>query len=468
MRDYVVAAVFLAFYSLLAAQQAPPPGGNAAPSGPVLAPNGPGVAFQFTKIDNDVLAEANAVDARYEKKGLVMQDPGLQKYLDTVGAQVLANRPVPENVTFRFRAVRDPMVNAFALPNGSVYVTTGLLALLENEAQLAGVLGHETGHVFERHSYLENRSERKKALTLNIIQIVAAAAPVGPNLSTGMQVFGAAVMAGADISSIVLVASVYGYSREMERQADGDGLAAMTASGYDPHAMARSFELLDQDSKLEFEPFDSFYHDHPKLKDRQAAAAEFASAHTPADARVGGEKEYLAAVSPAIVYDISMNMECRRARTAVARAGRMTAMFPDDPKYQTLLGDAYRALGAKAATPSEEELTHHGQAEHRKVYFKMTEPEEEKVLLEKPEGQAELQNHREKAEQLLLSVVKTHPDYAPAYRDLGFLYEDESRYPDAAGQYHHYLDLVAATSLDHLRIERRLAEVEKLPVPQTH
>src|SRR5208283_1129029 len=188
----------------------------------------------------------------------------------------------------------------------------------------------------------------------------------------------------------------------------------------------------------------------------------------PGDARVGDEKEYLAAVSSAIAYDITANMESRRARTAVTRASKMAAIFPDDPRYQVLLGDAYRALGARTATPNDEELTRHGQGEHRKEYFNMTEQEEERRLLEKPEGQSQLHDHQDKAEQVLASVVKNHPDYAPAYRDLGFLYEDQSRYADAAGEYQHYLDLVASTSLDHMRIERRLAALQKLQPLTSH
>jgi len=81
----------------------------------------------------------------------VLHDPDLQAYIDAAGNRVLGDRPVPEKVTYRFLVLRDPMVNAFALPNGSVYITTGLLALLENEAQLAGVLGHEAAHIYERH-----------------------------------------------------------------------------------------------------------------------------------------------------------------------------------------------------------------------------------------------------------------------------------------------------------------------------
>ena len=71
--------------------------------------------------------------------------------------------------------LRDPIPNAFALANGSIYVNSGLLAVLENEAQLASVIAHEQTHVLNRHPYLENRSYRKKSVAANILAGVGGA-----------------------------------------------------------------------------------------------------------------------------------------------------------------------------------------------------------------------------------------------------------------------------------------------------
>ena len=469
MFKHLLTSLLLGCCSLLFAQQAPSISTAAIPSADsVQVPSGPGQGFAFTKIDTDLLDEANAVDALYEKKGLVMHDPALQAFLDSVGKRVLANRPIPENVAFRFRALRDPMVNAFALPNGSIYVTTGLLALLENEAQLAGILGHETSHVFERHTYLENRSVRKKALTINILEIVASAAPVGGNLSQSVQIFGASVQLAAMIGSDVIVATIYGYSRDMERQADSDGIAAMTAASYDPSAMARSFELLDHDSSLEYEPIQGFYRDHPKLSERREFAMQFSSAHRAGALVTGDPKTYLDNVSAAICYEIGADLSSRRERTAVDRATRLSATFPDNPKYKVLLADSYRALGAKTTAPTDEERTRHGQAEHRKEYFSMTPEEEQNKIREKPEGQAALHDNEVLAEQLYTSVIQSNPSYAAAHSGLGFLFEQEGKYNEAAIEYQTYLQMESGTSMDHLRIQRRLASVQKLAGLQGH
>jgi Zn-dependent protease with chaperone function len=403
MRKYILSLLSLVVCSLLSSQQAPSISTAALPSADsVQVPSGPGQGFAFTKIDNDLFDEANAVDALYEKKGLVMHDPVLQAFLDSVGKRVLANRPIPENVTFRFRALRDPMVNAFALPNGSVYVTTGLLALLENEAQLAGVLGHETSHVFERHSYLQNRSIRKKTLA---IEIIAAAA----NWVPGGYTYGLVAAAAADVNTLILVETVYGYSRELETQADSDGIAAMVAAGYNPHAMAVTFKLLDQDRTLDYEPNPTFYHDHPKLQEREAVAVDYAEHHTPPGAQTGSEQDYLTALAPAIASSVDADIESRRPRAAVARATRLVNAFPGDSNYEMLLGESYRELGAKTTEPTPDELTQEGENRQRKQVLKMTEEQEQHKLLSTPEGRATLQQNQAAAEKLSSPSFRTIP-----------------------------------------------------------
>ncbi len=427
----------------------------------VHAPEGPGTRFQFTKVDDNLRAEADAVDAQYEKRGLVLHDPDLQAFIDTVGKRVLGDRPMPERVTYRFLVLYDPTVNAFALPNGSVYITTGLLALLENEAQLAGVLGHETAHIYERHPYLENRSIRKKTVASEIVAAAAACVPGGYAAWLG-------AAAAANVSTLLLVESVYGYSREMESQADRDGLEAMTVAGYDPHAMVVAFDLFDQDRTLEYEPRPTLYHDHPDLAKRREEALAFAAAHTPASARIGLKMDYVNAVASAIVSNINADIESRRPRSALACATRLVDAFPGDPKYQVLLGDSYRTLGAKTTVPTPDEFTPDGEGKQRKQVLKMTEQEEQRALLKTPEGQATLKENQAKAEKAFLAAVESNPQYALAYRELGFLCQDESRFADAAINYRHYLQLAADTSLDRLRIGRRLAEVEKLQAAMPH
>jgi len=415
------------------------------------AQQNPAANFQFTKADLSLLDNANAMDSDYEQKGFIFHDPGVQAYLDAVGKRVLGDRPTPEHVTWRFMVLDNPAVNAFAEPNGSVYVTIGLIGLLQNQAQLAAVLSHETAHVYERHTFLEDRSVRKKAVLADILAAAGAATLGGAALT----------VAGASIAGqLILVESVYGYSREMEQQADSDGIVALAAAGYDPRAMAATFQLLDQDSTLEYEPHPTFYHDHPRFKLREAAAATYIDAHPGPPGEEGSEQEYLAAFAPVIAFDVQVDIEDRKARTAVARATRLVSAFPENPDYELLLGQAYRELGAKTALPTADELTDEGANRERKDVLKLTEEQEQQKLASTPEGRATLQQNQAAAEKLFLAVIHDRPDDALAYRELGFLYEDESRFADASANYQRYLQLVDNTSLDRLRIERRLADCQ--------
>src|SRR4029079_5502005 len=135
--------------------------------------------------------------------------------LDRIGKVLIPRGLKLEHVTWRFRAARDPEPNAFALPNGSIYVTTVLLALLDNESQLAAILAHELTHVMRRHTYLQNRSNRKKFLTMNIMSAVGSVAPIS--------VVVAVIMAVTTVAPFIMVATMYGYSRDLEREADIKG-----------------------------------------------------------------------------------------------------------------------------------------------------------------------------------------------------------------------------------------------------
>src|ERR1051325_7106174 len=114
--------------------------------------------FKFGKVDLELLEQVNLLDRRFERDGLVLTDETTNTYLERVGKSLLPRGLNLEHVRWKFRALRDPVPNAFALPNGSIYVSTGLLALMDNESQLGAVLAHEMTHVLRRHTYLQNRS----------------------------------------------------------------------------------------------------------------------------------------------------------------------------------------------------------------------------------------------------------------------------------------------------------------------
>jgi predicted Zn-dependent protease len=134
--------------------------------------------FKFGKVDLEMLEQSDLLDQRFERDGLVLSDADANAFLSRIGQSLIPKGLVLERVTWRFRALRDPQPNAFALPNGSIYVTTGLITLIDNESQLAAIIAHELTHVMRRHTYSQNRSNRKKFLTINIMSAIGSYAPL--------------------------------------------------------------------------------------------------------------------------------------------------------------------------------------------------------------------------------------------------------------------------------------------------
>jgi predicted Zn-dependent protease len=138
--------------------------------------------------------------------------------------------------TFRFHLLNDPeTVNAFALPGGQIFITEGLLRRLQTEAQLAGVLGHETGHVVHRHA-------AEQLAKGQLGQLLGAAAGVAADDGSGRGANAQAI--AAMVNQMVQLR----YSRQDESEADRYGVDAMAEAGYDPRAMLEVLQILKEAS----------------------------------------------------------------------------------------------------------------------------------------------------------------------------------------------------------------------------
>ena len=153
-------------------------------------------------------------------------DEGIQVYVQELGQSLAALSERP-HLPWTFRVLDDPIVNAFALPGGFVYVTRGIMAHLNNEAELVGVLGHEIGHVTGRHGV--NR--------LSKAQLLGVGLGVGMVLSEDLARFGDLAQSGLGLLFLK-------YSRDDERQADDLGLRYSVLGGYDAREMPGVFGVL--------------------------------------------------------------------------------------------------------------------------------------------------------------------------------------------------------------------------------
>jgi outer membrane lipoprotein SlyB len=170
-------------------------------------------------------------------------DKFLQDYVNEIGQRLVPRSAVP-GLLFSFRVVDDPTPNAYALPDGRIFVNGGLLVFVRNEAQLAMVLAHEAGHVVEQHqieSIKEARSFKKRALP-GILGAIGGAV-VGGIIKGGE---GAAVGAAVGLAGGVLYSTIAlnQYNKRQEDEADTIGTRLMLAQGYDPTQGSALFQLL--------------------------------------------------------------------------------------------------------------------------------------------------------------------------------------------------------------------------------
>lgn len=155
-------------------------------------------------------------------------DPALQDYVNGIGQRLARASHRPE-LEYHFLVVDSPEVNAFALPGGYIYMTRGILAYLNSEAELAAVLGHELGHVTARHSVQQLSAATAANVGVNILQIFVPGARGGLG-GSAVNLLGGALLSG--------------YGREHELEADRLGAEYLARTGYDPQAMVKVVGVL--------------------------------------------------------------------------------------------------------------------------------------------------------------------------------------------------------------------------------
>ncbi len=210
----------------------------------------------FSKEQDVQLGQENAAQVR--KQLPVIKDPVLTDYVTQVGKRLMSAREAQESgFPFTFEVVADPSINAFALPGGPMFINTGLLKAVDNEAQLAGVMGHEMSHVILRHG--TNQASKSKFIELPAVLAsqIAGESMIGKLAQAGI---------GLGANGVLLK-----FSRSAESQADLMGSHLMAESGYDPMEMARFFEKLNAQGGGRTIQFLS---DHPNPDNREKAIEE--------------------------------------------------------------------------------------------------------------------------------------------------------------------------------------------------
>ena len=272
---------------------------------------------------------------RLNNSTYIYRDPVLSAYVNEVAQNLIPEDLRGKGLSFQVWIIRNPLLNAFAYPNGAIYVHTGLLSKMENEAQLAALLGHEMTHVTHRHAVQNFRSVKNTTAVLATIQM--ASVP-----------FGAYGGLANVLGSIGAMAAVTGYSRELETEADNEGLLLMVNAGYDPKEAPRLFMHLKQDVEQQEikEPF--FFGSHPRLQERIDNYNQSIKINYSDSGGTKNSQRFMEIMSPVMLDNVTMDLSMGRFSSAQNGIERFLQLEPQNARAHYLMGELYRQRNDEA------------------------------------------------------------------------------------------------------------------------
>jgi predicted Zn-dependent protease len=365
-----------------------------------LKPVGEGV-FQPEEDERRLWKEAEELQLRFDKSGLVYENALVAEYVNRVALKLIPTN-VAKEIGFQIKILKHPVPNAFALPHGALYIHTGMLARMENEAQLAAIIGHETSHIIHRHTLQTFRNVKQAAAFATTLAVISAPA--------GMYGLGVVLL-----GTVGTLTAVSGYSQSLESEADAEGLRLMANAGYDPGQALKVIENLAQYVEQEEikEPF--FFSTHPRLEERKASYRRLLDTEYQGRAGWQGKEQFQEKMAQAILENALLEMA--RGRFTLAQQGieRCIALEAGDCKAHFALAELFRQRG--------------------------------------------VEGDQERAEKEYQIAINLEPKFAEAHRGIGLLYYKRGWRESAREHFKKYLEL-NPTAKDRAYIEQYLREIE--------
>jgi beta-barrel assembly-enhancing protease len=361
---------------------------------------------------------AEKEEAKLAATGKILGDPPLDEYLRRIAESVVpTGARASGTLAIRVIVLRDPTLNAFAMPDGTVYVHTGLLARLENEAQLAFILAHELVHVTERH-----------ALTLERERRATWGGGAGAGDSPGRHDGGlaASALAGPGLD-LALAAAVNGFGRTLEGEADTEALARMVQAGYDPGEAPRALTLLLAGHGDPSAPGPFLLGRRAEIEERIRATQDLLATRYAGAGRselVRKAAPFLCETRIAVRENAALDIRAGRFRWGAEQLDRVLALARNDRVALVYYGDLYR-LHAQRAPDS-------------------------------PDAPTLLARARERYEQ----AAAADPAYPVPFRQLGLLYYQEREISKASEAFKKYLAL-EPDAADARRIKEYVNELDR-------
>jgi len=268
----------------------------------------------------------------------VIDDPVIIPYVDKIGKRILATLP-QQPFKYHFHVIKADVYNAFATPAGHIFVYTGLLNAMEDEEELAGIMGHEIAHVFLRH--ISQKIERSKKINMATLAGVAAGVLMG--LGGAGEAAGAVTMGSMAAGQTAELA----YSRENEMQADELGVEFLTKAGYSASGLLEILKKIRSKSWFGSDQVPTYLMTHPAVEDRIAFISswlqtynerfkpippvnpdDFNRAHTRVETRYIDEQTALSSLRSAVERNPEDPMAHYRYGLILARVGNLKEAIP--------------------------------------------------------------------------------------------------------------------------------------------
>ena len=271
-----------------------------------------------TEGEERLWASADKLDKSLRKSGQIYQDDTLKNYM-----QEIMDRLYPEfKGKIKVRLLKDPVLNAFALPNGSIYINIGLIAALDNEAQIATVLAHEGIHFTMKHSALQREHFYNAT-------------------GAGMAV---SLLGVPFIGQLAAASSIFGYSQEHELEADKLGYERLVNAGYDTLEAPKAFKHLLLESGADGAESPFFFSTHPALEKRIENFDAFNKTKIPGP-REKGIEVYRSRVAELRDYVLEEKVRAGRYDAIIKAFAIEELQKSETPQCRFYLGEAYRLRG---------------------------------------------------------------------------------------------------------------------------
>ena len=404
---------------------------------------------------NPLIKVATETEELFVRRGVLFKDPELQEIVDRVGESIFPAIQ-DEFIEFRIYLLRDPSPIMFSLAGGQIYIHTGLLARLGNEAQLAAVLAHEVHHIAAHHHIQANSSRRKKANIAGGIAIALNRRASGDSFPNEWQ-------GGTSYASNIGNDPQSRFSEAQEIEADAASIGLIGRVGHPPRAALQALASIRSDPELStpsplasFTSIDSLTERHGRLQELVDGL--------PARSANATETFDISALVLQRVIEMTIEDYIRldRPGTAVELIDAMIAVQPDAFMYPEAFlyaakGDSHVALGPR---PNHE-------PPEKSLWFvngkraELTRTEVFNKYMETEDGPARMAHNHESAISAYEEALQLDVNYARAYRGLGNLYLEQKDYRKSGRSYIKYLKLspdaldrpIVLQNLQHIKSE---------------